>query len=94
MLFCKHYKQPTERDKSLVKIMCILRDLHVTIPEQYKKLKKKTKCCQNLKFEKKILISNYYPWQIWKNLTRIKTVDFNSIVEIGLSEGKLTQTYK
>lgn len=40
MLFCKHYKQPTQRDKSLVKIMCILRDLHVTIPEQYKKLKK------------------------------------------------------
>lgn len=95
MLFVKHDKQPTQRDKSLVKIMCILRDLHVTIPEQYKKLKKnKTKCCQNLKFEKNILISNYYPWQIWKNLTCIKAIDFNSIVEIGLSEGKLTQTYK
>ena len=94
MLFCKHYKQPTQRDKSMVKIMCILRDLHVTIPEQYKKLKKKPNAAKILNLKKKILISNYYPRQIWKNLTCIKAIDFNSIVEIGLSEGKLTQTYK
>ena len=54
MLFCKHYKQPTERDKSLVKIMCILRDLHVTIPEQYKKLKKKPNAAKILNLKKNI----------------------------------------